>query len=304
MPSLAAPRVSIVDTTAGLLQHYWSTQQWRLLFRETGGEVLPTSLSAFHTIDPPSNALWADPFPVSLGARRFVLFEECTYRFWGRTTGSRGILRAMEYLGNRQWSSPRTILERPYHLSYPFVFQSGGRHYLIPESMANRSIDVYEAVEFPWRWRLVRALMTGVDAVDTTLTEINGLWWMFTCFASPGAPNRDLYLFHAQDPVNGPWIPHAMNPVVVDNACARMAGNLWFDGTHWIRPGQDCSAGYGGAVKLRRILDLTPRSYCEQPLGRLGPETLPAASGVHTFNMAAGLQLSDARRSVERWRLC
>ena len=140
--------------------------------------------------------------------------------------------------------------------------------------------------------------------VDTTLMENNGLWWMFTCLISPGAPNRDLYLFHSRDPLNGPWVPHGMNPVVVDNGCARMAGNIWFDGTHWMRPAQDCAAGYGGAVKLRRIVDLTPRTYCEQAVGRLGPETLAGASGVHTFNMAAGLQLSDARRSVERWRLC
>lgn len=304
MPSLAAPRVSIVGTTAGLLQHYWSTQQWRLLYRETDAGVLPTSLAAFQAIEPPSNAMWADPFPIALGARRFVLFEECTYRFWGRTTGSRGILRAMEYLGGGLWSPPRTILERPYHLSYPFVFEVGGRHYLIPESLANRSIELYEAVEFPWRWRFVRSLMTNVDAVDTTLMENNGLWWMFTCLISPGAPNRDLYLFHSRDPLNGPWVPHGMNPVVVDNGCARMAGNIWFDGTHWMRPAQDCAAGYGGAVKLRRIVDLTPRTYCEQAVGRLGPETLAGASGVHTFNMAAGLQLSDARRSVERWRLC
>jgi len=296
--------VSIAGTTAGLLQHYWSTQQWRLLYRETSGNALPSGLSAFQTIEPPSNAMWADPFPVRLGDRRFVLFEECTYRFWGRTTGSRGVLRAMEYLGDGRWSPPRTILERPYHLSYPFVFESRGRHYLIPETLANGSIELYEAEEFPWRWRFVRALMTGVEAVDTTLMETGGQWWMFTCMQGPGAVNRDLYLFHAHDPVNGPWVPHTRNPVVVDASCARMAGKLWFDGTHWIRPGQDCSAGYGGAVKLRRILDLTPHGYCEEPLGRLGPESLPDASGVHTFNMAAGLQCSDARRNVERWRLC
>ncbi len=303
MPSLAAPGASLVSTTAGLLQHYWSTQQWRLLYRETDATLPPTSLASLQPIAPPSNAMWADPFPVSLGARRFVLFEECTYRFWGRTTGSRGILRAMEYLGGGLWSPPRTILERPYHLSYPFVFEAGGRHYLIPETLANSAIELYEAVEFPWRWRFVRSLLTDVSAVDTTLAEINGTWWMFTCMESRGAPNRDLCLFHTNDPVNGRWIPHWKNPVVMDSSCARMAGNLWFDGTHWIRPGQDCSAGYGAAVKLRRILDLTPHSYCEQALGRLGPETLDGASGVHTFNMAAGLQCSDARRSVERWRL-
>lgn len=301
MPSALAQGMSLGAATE-LVAHYWSTQQWRLLYRES--TEFPTDLCAFHEIEPPRNALWADPFPVAWKGRRFVLFEECTYRFWGRTTGSRGILRGIEYLGNGQWSRPYTILERPYHLSYPFVFEVHGRHYLLPETQANGTVELYESDDFPWRWNPVRVLLSGIDAVDTTLIQHDGLWWMFTCLETHRAPNRDLHLFWTHDPVAAGWTPHPYNPVVSDVRCARMAGNLIHDGTHWIRPGQDCSAGYGHAVQLRRILELTPTRYREEPAGRLGPETAVDASGVHTFNQAAGLQLCDVRRSVERWRLC
>jgi hypothetical protein len=285
------------------LGQYWATQQWYLLYAESNNGLV--DLSTFKPLTPPRRAFWADPFVVLHQGRRFVFFEECRYRFWGRTTGSRGTIRVLEYLADGTWSEPATVLERDYHLSYPFVFRWNGRHYLLPETSANRTIELYEELQFPYKWRLCRTLMDGVKAVDTTLHQARGRWWMFTCREEdPAAPNRDLYLYSSLDPVTGEWAPHPANPIVSDNRCARPAGAFFFDGHHWIRPSQDCSRGYGGAIELRRILRLDEEAYAEEPAERLGPEMIPSAMGIHTWNRGAGLQLADARRRVARWRLC
>ncbi|MBL8215837.1 MAG: hypothetical protein JNK87_34265 [Bryobacterales bacterium] len=302
MPSSAVPGAPAGTAVLQPLAELWSTQQWHLRFRESSAP--PSDLADFQTIAPPRNALWADPFPIEWDGRRFLLFQERVYGFWGRTAGSRGVLRAMEYYGGGRWSHPRTILERAYHLSYPFLFFWQGRPYLLPETQANRTIELYEATEFPWRWRRRRTYMNGVDAVDTTLLDAGGLWWMFTCLENHRSPNRDLHVFSATDPIHGDWRPHACNPVVSNVSCARMAGRIFFDGRNWIRPGQDCSAGFGRSVEFRRILELSPQRYAEEPAGRIGPDTMADASGIHTFNEAGGLQVIDVRRRVERWRLC
>jgi hypothetical protein len=173
----------------------------------------------------------------------------------------------------------------------------------LPETSENRTIEIYEAEEFPWRWRLHRTLMSGVRAVDSTLHEHEGLWWMFTCLED-AVPNRDLYLYSATDPVNGDWTAHPGNPVVSDARWARPAGRIFRDGDSYIRPAQDCSDDYGVAVALRRILRLNEREYAEEFAGRLGPERVAGAEGLHTWNADAGLHLMDVRRRVPRWRLC
>jgi hypothetical protein len=41
------------------------------------------------------------------------------------------------------------VLERPYHLSYPYVFFVGDDAFMLPETAANGAIELYRAVSFP-----------------------------------------------------------------------------------------------------------------------------------------------------------
>lgn len=284
------------------LDRFWTTQQWYLLYGETNDGVADPS--ALKALEPPARTFWADPFVVLHEGRRFVFFEEYRYRFWGRTQGGKGTIAAVEYRADGTWGERAIVLERDYHLSYPFVFRWQGRHYMLPETSVNHTVELYEEVEFPWKWSFCRTLMERVAAMDSTLHQSQDLWWMFTCLESAGARNRDLYLYSSVDPVAGQWQPHPANPIVSDHRCARPAGALFFDGHHWIRPSQDCSSDYGSAVEFRRILRLDEEAYIEEPAGRLGPETIRGAAGIHTWNGDCGLLLADARRRVARWRLC
>ena len=66
----------------------------------------------------------------------------------------------------------RVILKQPYHLSYPYVFKYKNEYYMIPESSAIKTVQLYKAVEFPMKWEKISVLIYG-NYVDTTVTPIN-----------------------------------------------------------------------------------------------------------------------------------
>lgn len=62
------------------------------------------------------------------------------------------------------------ILDSGSHLSYPFVFNHGGKRYMIPESSAAAEMALYVADDFPFGWRKLATLLEG-PYVDTSVYE-------------------------------------------------------------------------------------------------------------------------------------
>ena len=209
-------------------------QQWFLAWRLREHPQEPYHVFCrFHHLRPPKDRYWADPFPLHLGTSYYLFFEEFLY------SAEKGRIVVSEMPAGGAWSEPRVALEQPYHLSYPCVFSWQGQWFLVPESAANRTIELWRAADFPCRWEYQAALFQHVYATDSTLLEIEGRLWMFTCMAAAGArAYDDLFLFHATDP-RGPWIPHRRNPVVSDARFARPAGKpfLWHGRSAAARPG-------------------------------------------------------------------
>jgi hypothetical protein len=251
-------------------------------------DVPDQTLYRFTPLVPPKDRFWADPFPVVAGGRHHIFFEEYLY------AAEKAHISVMTLGDNGRWSTPAKVLERDYHLSYPFTFQWEGSWYLIPESGANRTVELYRAAEFPHRWELDRVLLSGVHAVDATLAEIDGTWWMFANVAEPGASTWDeLHLFYADSPL-GPWTPHRRNPVKSDVRSARPAGRLFRHEGVWYRPAQDCSVRYGYAIVVHRVERLDRDEYRESEASTILPTWMPRMAGTHTINAAGGLTVVDA----------
>jgi hypothetical protein len=267
--------------------------EWFLATRRAvdGRAAWSTPPDGFEPFENPPTHQFADPFPFVYGGAQYLFFESYSYR-----DGRAAIwFVPLDVLG-RPAAEPRPALEREYHLSYPFLFGYGGEIFMIPESSDNRTIDLYRATRFPEDWRLEQTLFSDVRAVDSTIHETDGRFYLFANVAEEGASLDDeLHLFSAARPT-GPWQPHRANPVVADVRSARPAGRLfWADG-HLIRPSQDCSDRYGGAVVLNRVEVLTKRNYRETIVGRLEPSWMPGLSGTHTLNVLNGLDAIDGRR--------
>ena len=189
-------------------------------------------------------------------------------------------------------SPVRPILKRPYHLSYPYVFDRDGETWMIPESVQASTVELYRAVNYPDTWELEQILLTDVTLGDATLMDHGGFSWLFASSARGGS-NWDVLDIYLADHWRGPYRPHRLNPVLVDARAARPAGPMMIRNGSLLRPAQDCTRGYGSALTLCRVDRLDPDGYAQTRLARLGPPLL-GDSGVHTLSTAGGLEAIDA----------
>lgn len=120
----------------------------------------------------------------------------------------RGVIACSEVHSDGSVQRAFKVLERPFHLSYPYVFEHDGRMLMVPESADNRTVDLYVATGFPRVWEPLRSLVRDVNGADATVYFDGSLWWMFLCVGEFGAaPWDELFLYYAQNP-EGPWEAH------------------------------------------------------------------------------------------------
>lgn len=243
----------------------------------------------------------ADPFGLVRGDALHVFVEAYDYRI------KRATLERHEFgLDDLTWRGQATVLDRPFHLSYPQVFEHDGETWMVPESYQAGEIALYRATDASLdRWERECALLGGLPGADASLIEHQGRWWMFYTLVGTGARDqRELHIAHAPA-LTGPWTPLAANPVRVNRDGARPAGRPFVgrDGVLTL-PVQDCSTGYGGATRLLRFPRLTPErvdieAATERLTGDLASDSHTA--GLHTLTGCGGLTLIDVKR-IDRSR--
>jgi hypothetical protein len=243
----------------------------------------------FTAIPAPEGHFYADPFVLENQGRNFIFFEDYLYR------ERKGVISVLEIDENGQTGETHCVLERPYHLSYPFVFEHEGEIYMIPETFDAHQIELYRASCFPDCWEMVAVLKEDVHAVDTTLWVENGIFYFFTNVATKGTtPNDLLYLFCAES-LTGEWYPHPANPLNADVRRSRGAGKLFKRYGKLIRPAQDCSVRYGYACQLNEVKVLSTEEYLEAPLYRIEPNWSPGLIGTHTINSNDRVEVIDGQ---------
>ena len=269
-------------------------EQWQLLIgfdaRQAAENQVPqSSVFRLKPLVPPADRFWADPFPVLHQGTFLIFFEELRFE---RDIGR---ISVVEVSADGRVSAPRVVLERGYHLSYPFVFQHDGEWYMMPEMAAHGVQEVFRATLFPDAWELHSVLEFERMVVDPTLHFDGVRWWLFVGTApSTDATCDELSLYHSASPL-GPWEPHVGNPVVSDARGARPAGRIFRAGDDLIRPTQDGTPSYGTAVVFKRIVRLDLEAYEEEEIGRIDPDWAPDVAGTHTINAAGPLTVMDAR---------
>ena len=265
---------------------------WILLFRINGtSDFLQNSYGSFKEIKPSRDKFWADPFVVSSEEKYFVFVEEFIYSL------NKGHIAVLELDNEGKLLNSKKIIERPYHLSYPFVFETKDGWYMIPESGENRTIDLYKSVEFPDKWIFVKHIMTEVNAVDTTLFNYKNKWWLFTIIDKIDCKlnnSPELYLFYSDDILSENWISHPLNPVVADVRRARPAGRIFISEGKIYRPGQDCSGRYGQAFSFNEVIALSETDFEERQVLKVNPDWKKDLKGTHTFNFDKNFTIIDA----------
>lgn len=259
--------------------------QWTLAYRfKTSVDDPNNSFYRFNHLVPPKDKFWADPFPVKFDGKYFVFFEEYLYR------DDKAHISVME-LSKSGPTDPVPVLKRDYHLSYPFVFQWNDRYFMIPETAANKTVELYSCKSFPQEWELDTVLFEGIAAKDATLFEVDGLWWMFVAVGDTNFSD-ELHLYYSQTPL-GPWKPHAKNPVKSDVRNSRPAGRPFYWKGDLYRPAQDSSKRYGYGMRINKVVRLSPTDFHEEEISQVLPRWRKDLRGTHTLNICEDLTVID-----------
>jgi hypothetical protein len=289
-PTLSASEVAHIASrmAARGVEKALTIEQWFLCF-SFENRMISGDLQGFTRLMPPKDRYWADPFVLEKNGRYFIFFEDLPF------AAGKAHISMIEVTRDGRTTPPVKVLERDYHLSYPFLVEQDGELYMIPETGRNRTVEAYRCVDFPVRWRLERVLLDGVRLVDATFHKGADRWWMFANAAAGGSRSFDdeLHLFHAQN-LLGEWKPHPRNPVKSDARCARPAGQLVWRNGALLRPAQICVPRYGAGLSMNRVLRLTPHEYAERQVERILPPPDSGLLGIHTLNRAGELTVVDA----------
>lgn len=264
--------------------------QWILLFKINDTNTVSKSFHQFKKIIPPKDRIWADPFILRRNDKYYIFIEELIF------AENIGFISVMIMDNEGNYSKPVKVLERDYHLSYPFLIEENGNLYMIPETKDNNNIELYKCTDFPFQWELEKVLMKDIAAVDTTIEIKNGKYWLFTnVVKNKGASDaEELFLYSSNSLVTDNWKAHPKNPIVSDVKKSRGAGNFFTFNGNLYRPSQNCAKRYGHGMKINQVIELTETNYNETVVDSIFPDWDKNLIATHTFNSVGNLTIIDA----------
>jgi hypothetical protein len=235
----------------------------------------------------PANHFLADPFVVSIDKENYCFVEDYDYR------ASRGCISVYKLTEKGSERVGGAIIE-PFHMSYPFVFEYQSKYYMCPETRENKDIRLYECENFPLGWKLKKIIMCNISAVDTTIFEKDGIWWLFTNIDPTNVGDHsELYIFFSDNPLTDNWTPHPKNPIFVDSMKARMGGILFDDGLVYRVSQQQGFDMYGKSCSINHINRMSKTDYAEDTVFKIEPNFFTGLKGTHHLHSNGKITVFD-----------
>ena len=231
----------------------------------------------------------ADPFMIPENGSWYMFFEVLNAR---TQKGEIGLATSDDGFN---WTYKQIVMDESFHLSYPYVFKWNNTYYMIPESHQANSVRLYQAVDFPTKWSLVKILLDGSFG-DSSVVHFQDKWWLFTS----SDKNDTLYLYYT-DELIGEWIEHPMSPIIKENLqIARPGGRVIVFNGNVFRYAQDDKSIYGNQVRAFEITELTTTSYREQAV----TENPIIKAGKSGWNSAGMHTVDPWQIDKEKWIAC
>lgn len=230
----------------------------------------------------------ADPFAIpDLNEKdKLHVFYE-TYPF----KKNKGRIDYASYNGQFSLNS-QIVLDKSFHLSYPYILFHEGSYYMVPESFGDNTVSIYRATNFPLQWEKHGILIDNFKGIDTTLIKHQGMWWLFTSDKNDGH-HYNLKLFYSENLFSG-WKPHPKNPVKTDITSARCAGTPFVYKGDLIRPSMDYSEKIEGRIILNKVLSLSITDYEEVSIKTIEPYKKSSfPDKIHTLSSAGNYTIVD-----------
>ena len=225
---------------------------------DLSGDTLLTVKSDSNSFKLNPKVICADPFLFVSTNQLFLFYEEQTGYY------ANGVIKMISTSDLINWTSPKTVLEESFHLSFPFIFEDKGINYMIPESCEDRSIRIYEFTSDDLTsCKLNRKIFDTSAYVDSSIIKENSVYYLFTTRIEKN--NYSQLLFYS-DSLNGNFEEHPKSPICIQKKYARNAGSVFKKDSKLYRPSQDCSRTYGEKVSIHEITILNQNDYQESTI--------------------------------------
>lgn len=226
----------------------------------------------------------ADPFLFEENGKHYLFCEQ-----YDNTKNKAGI-SCYEIIDGKA-TNGTLIIEESYHLSYPCVFKIKDKHYMIPESSANNTIDLYVASEFPFKWSHKKTLLKGEKYVDSTIFfNDNGILLLTYRNVSSG---YELVIFSLDERS----LELKFRTVKrFDENVGRPAGFLFNQDGKIVRPAQFCKNRYGESILFYQFDGIEDNQYREHHIGEMtvkGIDFPIAIQRIHTLNRDSRYEVVD-----------
>lgn len=205
--------------------------EWFVAYREPGSE--------WKIARTPESQWCADPFTFQDGDNNYIFVEQYLKE---KDKGCIGYFKFFDGIPINQG----IILENSYHMSYPDVFRYKDKFYMIPETSANNTVDLYVAERFPDKWRKEITLIRGEKLVDTTVYEDKGCFFLISYKLSC----NEVRVYSLDMEIKEVEL---ISKKKYKTNVGRPGGRIFWEDGRLLRPAQDCSRKYGEALIIYQI---------------------------------------------------
>lgn len=159
--------MAVSEKLKGFILRTFSNYGYAVGVRKTEGLPLEKmSTKKYRWLRPTFRYWYADPMVRHIRGKYYVFTEQ-----FDLDEGKGKI--AVSEIRNGKIGTPKTILDEPFHLSFPNVFAFGQDYYMVPECSASRAIRIYKMGGSVEHWEEILSIPVD-NCVDTAVVKQQG----------------------------------------------------------------------------------------------------------------------------------
>ncbi|MFK7050332.1 hypothetical protein [Flavobacterium columnare] len=248
----------------GISNHFpekMNINKWNLIFK--------------NAVSKDSTSFIADPFWIEFNDSIYIFFEN-------QSKYDNGTIGVFASKDGKKFRYVKNAIKETFHMSYPQVFKKDKKFYMLPETQASGHVLLYEAVKFPYKWKICDTLIKNCQLKDPTIYLSDSINLIFG-----GGKNLDLNLY-VSNSLFGKW--KLKQKGILRGTEYRPGGRIIRDKGKLLLPVQNCSEAYGYGLSLYSISKVKNK----YKLHRVSPFYLEQQKNIKEFN--AGMHHLDLHK--------
>lgn len=204
-------------------------------------------------------------------------------------------------------SEVHIVIDEPYHLSFPYIFEQNGDIFIMPETCGNNTVKFFRASTFPTKWEEHKTIIDDIFACDSIfINSHRGKYYLIANeMYRKDVPNNNY---------SSCWVKNYLYPLHNDLTIAgertliaegdygiRNAGKSFSKDNTLYRVGQNCmNRLYGKGLVFFEVKSIEPyveqikyAMDCEEFDGHITRKNKAHIIGVHTYNFSEHYEVID-----------